>query len=68
MVLLAAVVCSWFANRVHCMKFLFVLVRRVEGWERTMANWRSGLQCRTPYAIVDVLFLLMMGIMVPETC
>jgi len=35
---------------------------------RTTTNHSQHNQCRTPYAVVHGLALLMMGIMVPETC
>ena len=34
----------------------------------TTANHNQHNQCRTPYAVVHSLVLLMMGIMMPETC
>jgi len=51
---LAVVVWRWVVSCVHCVK---VTVRTV-----------TFTQCRTPYAVIHGLLLLMMGIMMPETC
>ena len=63
LVVMAVVVWSWDASCVHC-----------EGYCSTQSNsylphnHSHHNQCRTPYAAVRTLVLLMMGIMIPETC
>ena len=54
LVVLAVVVWSWDASCVHCVP--------------APHNHSHHNQCRTPYAAVLTLVLLMMGIMMPETC
>ena len=54
LVVLAVVVCSWVVSCVHCVKITVGTV--------------TFTQYRTPYAVIHGLFLLMMGLMMPETC
>ena len=62
LVVMAVVVWSWDASCVHCESYC--------SRARVPAphNHSHHQQCRTPYAAVHTLVLLMMGIMMPETC
>jgi len=64
LVVMAVVVCSWDANCVHCEGYFTVHTACIPAPH----NHSHHYQCRTPYAAVHTLFLLMMGIMMPETC
>jgi hypothetical protein len=57
LVVMAVVMWSWDASCVHC-----------ESYCSTAHNHSHHNQSRTPYAAVHTLVLLMMGIMMPETC
>jgi len=73
LVVLAVLVWSWVASCVHCVK---VTVRQSNSNFHTVHtacdpaphNHSQHNQFRTPYAVVYGLVLLMMGIMMPETC
>ena len=74
---LAVVVWSWAASCVHCVE-VTVFEQLELGCElcalfttqlhKTTANHSLHNQCRTPHAVGHGLILLMMGIMMPETC
>ena len=64
---LAVVVCSWVVSCVHCVKVT------VDSNLHTLhtaydAAPHNRNQCRTPYAVIHGLALLMIGIIMPETC
>ena len=70
LVVMAVVMWSWATSCVHCVK---VTVRTVPFTVHTARipaphNHSHHNQCRTPYAAVHTLVLLMIGIMMPETC
>ena len=69
LVLLAVVVWSWVVSCVHCVKVTntqcTLLTTQLH---TTTANHNQHNQYRTPYAVAHGLVLLMMGIMMPETC
>ena len=68
-------VCSWVVSCVHCAK---VTVQTVQSnsslhtvhtaYDPAAHNHNQYNQCRTSYAVIHSLVLLMMGIMMPETC
>jgi hypothetical protein len=59
LVVLAVVVWSWVVSCVHCVH---------TAYHPAPHNHSQHNQCRTPYAVIHGLDLLMMGIMMPETC
>jgi len=68
---LAVVVWSCIVSCVHCVKVTVRLTQCTQlttQLHTTTANHSQHKQCRTPYAVVHRLVLLMMGIMMPETC
>ena len=73
LVVMAVVVWSWDAICVHCegyWRYCWNSDLHTEHTARVPAphNHSHHNQCRTPYAAVHTLVLLMMGIMMPETC
>jgi len=52
--------------RVWC-SALVVLAVVMWSWDASLRHSQHN-QCRTPYAVIHSLVLLMMGIMMPETC
>jgi len=64
---LAVVVWSCVVSCVHCVKVIVTFTQCTQ-LHTTTANHSQHNQCRTPYAAVHGLVLLMMGIMMPETC
>ena len=58
------VVWSWVVSCVHCVKVHTVHT----AYDPAPHNCSQHNQCRTPYAVIPGLVLLMMGIMMPETC
>ena len=69
LVVMAVVVWSWDAICVHCKSYCQTVTFTVNT-VRVPAphNHSHHNHCRTPYAAVHTLVLLMMGIMMPETC
>jgi len=74
LVVLAVVMWSWDASCVHCVK---VTVRFKSNsnlhtvhtaYDPALHNHSQHNQCRKPYTVIHGLVLLMMGIMMPETC
>ena len=54
---------------VHCVKVVFTQCTQLTTQlHTTTTNHSQHNQCRTPHAVVHGLVLLMMGIMMPETC
>ena len=68
----ALVVWSWDVSCVHCVKVTVRLssnLRTVHtAYDTAPHNHSHYNQCRTPHAVIHGLALLMMGIMMPETC
>jgi len=68
LVVLAEVVWSWVTSCVHCVKFTVEQFHTVHtACDPAPHNLSQHNQCRTPYAVVHGLVLLMMGIIMPET-
>jgi len=63
LVMQAMVVWSWVVSCVHCVK-----VTVHTAYDPAPHNHSQHYQCRTPYAVMHGFVLLMMGIMMPETC
>ena len=64
--MLAVVVCSWVVSYVYCVKVTVHTVHTT--YDPAAHNHGQHNQCRTPYAVIHVLVLLMMVTMMPETC
>jgi len=67
LVVLAVVVWSWVISCVHCVKVTVRLTVHT-AYDPAPHYHSQHNQCRTPYAVIHGLILLMMGIMMPETC
>jgi len=56
----------------HVSGIILPIIRRTNPWHTAYDpaphNHSQHNQCRTPYAVVHGLVLLMMGLMMPETC
>jgi len=64
---LAVVVWCWVVSCVRCVK-VPVRTTTFTACDPAPHNHSQHNQCRTPYAVMHGLVLLMMGIMMPETC
>jgi len=69
LVVLAVIVWNRIVSCVHCVHVTFRLRHTVHtAYDPAPHNHSQHNQCRTPYAVIHGLVLLMMGIMMPETC
>ena len=68
LVVLAVVVWSWVVSCVHCVKSNSNFHTVHTAYDPATHNHTQHNQCRTPYAATHGIVLLMMGIMMPETC